>query len=736
MKNNFLRLIKVQQSIEIPSSAEQDFNKNFISPQISPQISHITFPDILSQKQIFGESRPTTGESSLQKSKLSPRNYKKCSSLEYSQNLDDSFNDGTIQKKVEMRLIDVKFPFPVISPFGTFIKIWNSIILLVMVYVITVFPVRLGFIDDTLDWAIFDLLVDSIFMFDMVVNTLTAYEDLNGNLVFHLHKIALNYLQKWFFLDLISSLPFNLILEGSNDIAIGSTTPNIYKVTKVFRLFRLAKMSNYYTRIFINFRVSKETLQLSKMIISMLFLLHITSCLWIMIAKIEDNPETWISYYDLIDADEFTLYIASIYFILTVLITLGYGNITATTTPEKAFISVFMFLGIGCFGFLLGTLNQIFQKKVKLGENKEMFFIQIGKILKIPQKTLSKILIRNKKLHVSNLLTKISSLRRQDIFKDLPFSLQESLYSFIYKDLLEKIEFFHDKPFSFLNQILPKLTPTFLKKGDEVFREGDVANDVYFIMKGRVVSKCLDTNEKIKTVIFMEGGYFGEADIIYKRQRHETALAESDAEIWKLDKKPFLKALKSFKEIKGEVKKLANEKFRIRKASAFNFKSLPKYLMPATYFISKIKGSDKKSTVDGILRKSVGALDERKKLQANFDNSHKNLDLRTLFLKNETMKAADKNQITETTSEEIEEFGFQEVLKFLFRNHINLMDEDLKIILKIAGSLNNKKEILNNRKLDSKSKKIDEILSILINLYGILASQEDELLATLKLTED
>ena len=84
-------------------------------------------------------------------------------------------------------------------------------------------------------------------------------------------------------------------------------------------------------------------------------------------------------------------------------------------------------------------------------------------------------------------------------------------------------------------------------------------------MRGRVVSKCLDSYEQKKTVIFLEGGYFGEADIIYKRQRSDTAFAETDTEIWKLDKKVFLKVLKSFKEIKGEVKRLATDKFKYRK---------------------------------------------------------------------------------------------------------------------------------------------------------------------------
>ena len=507
MKNSLFRLIKVQHSIELSNSPNQEPESNqFLNER---HFSNLKLPpSIFSQKELIIDNARNSLVSSLRKSMFTVNspNYKKSSSLETSNQEEEIINEGNLQKMVEMQLIEIKFPFPVINPFGKFSKTWNFLVFLIMIYVLTVYPVRLSFFNDyDFNWAILDLFVDCIFMFDMIINTITAYEDINGNLIFHLHRIALNYFRTWFWLDLISSLPFNIILQGPSDIS-GSTTPNIYKLTKVFRFFRLIKLASYYTKLSMNFKVKKSTIQLSKLLISTLFLLHITACLWITIAQIEVNPETWISVFNLNDADKFTVYIASLYFILTVLITLGYGNIIPTTPTEIAFISVVMFLMIGFFGFLMGSLNRAFQKNLDVAEQKEIFFFQMGKDLKIPQKNLAKILIGNRKLHISKSITKIDAFQKQDIFNDLPFSLQKQLYAFIYKEILEKIDFFHDKPFSFLIQVLPKLIPIFLKKGDEVFKEGDVAHDVYFIMRGRVVSKCLDSYEQKKTVIFLEGG--------------------------------------------------------------------------------------------------------------------------------------------------------------------------------------------------------------------------------------
>ena len=196
--------------------------------------------------------------------------------------------------------------------------------------------------------------------------------------------------------------------------------------------------------------------------------------------------------------------------------------------------------------------------------------------------------------------------------------------------------------------------------------------------------------------------------------------------------------MKSFKEIKGEVKRLATDKFKYRKNSASNFKSLPKFLLPATYFISKIRESKnntkKKNHLDNIIKKSSGALGERKKLEENLDKGDK-IDLKKLFMKNDTLKAADKNHMIETTPEDINELGQREVMSFLVRNNVDLKNETVINILKMSNHLLKRRTNL-KKKISFQNQKLDEFLSILKNLKGILSSQEYELLATLDLKED
>ena len=53
------------------------------------------------------------------------------------------------------------------------------------------------------------------------------------------------------------------------------------------------------------------------------------------------------------------LYIQSIYFIITTLTTLGYGDFKGYTPTEYLFQMIVEFLGIGVFSYLMGSINEL-----------------------------------------------------------------------------------------------------------------------------------------------------------------------------------------------------------------------------------------------------------------------------------------------------------------------------------------------------------------------------------------
>jgi hypothetical protein len=98
-----------------------------------------------------------------------------------------------------------------------------------------------------------------------------------------------------------------------------------------------------------------------------LTLCHIATCLWICAAsalKVQDHGNmftgTWLEpYYDIYGENESAIYAISLYWTITTITTVGYGDISATNLFEMAFASIMMLIGVVSFSFANGTLASI-----------------------------------------------------------------------------------------------------------------------------------------------------------------------------------------------------------------------------------------------------------------------------------------------------------------------------------------------------------------------------------------
>lgn len=66
--------------------------------------------------------------------------------------------------------------------------------------------------------AIVDLLVDVIFMIDVLINFRTTYVNKNDEVVSQPGQIAIHYFKGWFIIDMVAAIPFDLLLFGSDTV--------------------------------------------------------------------------------------------------------------------------------------------------------------------------------------------------------------------------------------------------------------------------------------------------------------------------------------------------------------------------------------------------------------------------------------------------------------------------------------------------------------------------------------
>lgn len=173
--------------------------------------------------------------------------------------------------------------------------------------------------------------------------------------------IARHYLKKEFWIDVTTLIPLYLAY-------FGAVNP-LFALLFMLRVVRISKM---FRKIEDHFQLQvhfSSILNLSKLAIVLLFIVHIFSCYWNLVAEVElfFNKETytWLHSKEIENDDWFIKYMASFYFALVTSVTVGYGDITPQTSFERLCSCVIILFGCGQNAYSINSIGAIFQDMFK-----------------------------------------------------------------------------------------------------------------------------------------------------------------------------------------------------------------------------------------------------------------------------------------------------------------------------------------------------------------------------------
>ncbi|XP_039981406.1 potassium voltage-gated channel subfamily H member 5-like isoform X2 [Xiphias gladius] len=305
-----------------------------------------------------------------------------------------------------------KTPPHIILHYCTFKTTWDWVILILTFYTAIMVPYNVSFKtkQNNLAWLVVDSVVDVIFLIDIVLNFHTTFVGPAGEVISDAKLIRMNYLKTWFVIDLLSCLPYDIInaFENVDEDVITSASPashlressnfhrnttriedsvlpglsSLFSSLKVIRLLRLGRVA----------RKLDHYLEYGAAVLVLLvcvfgLVAHWLACIWYSIGDYEVIDETtntiktdsWL--YQLASSigtpyrynasgtgqweggpNKDTLYISSLYFTMTSLTTIGFGNIAPTTDGEKIFSVAMMMVGSLLYATIFGNVTTIFQQ--------------------------------------------------------------------------------------------------------------------------------------------------------------------------------------------------------------------------------------------------------------------------------------------------------------------------------------------------------------------------------------
>jgi hypothetical protein len=447
----------------------------------------------------------------------------------------------------------------IIFPDDTFKILWDMVILLLMVYTITLTPYRLAFIDsDSLTWVVIDYLIDGLFMLDVVFNCFMAFVNAEEILVTSHWKIFKNYLKTWMVFDIASSIPTQAVFEGTGwgSLMRFSKLPRLYRLVKIMKLARLFKVLKNKNKVLTCLECfSKVSIGMERLVyftLSILAICHLFACCLYFVASFNsDNVNNWVYKYGIVDLSLEEKYLASVYWTVTTLCTIGYGDITPASDIERAAVVFVELAGVFFYSYTIGTITSLMadmdKKKAKL-DAKLIILQDIAK-----KYNLNRVFYEKLKAALEYNLSTLNK-ERNEIISNLPKKLAMQLNIVMNRSLIDKNKFFAGKQVKFITTVIDFLKPFKVKAKDIIYKKGEFTEEMFFIKTGEVVlyDECQSSEVVFETL--NEGDYFGDIEIFLSEIRYVSSKAIKSCELFTLSRDElFSNVLYYFEKIKCEM---------------------------------------------------------------------------------------------------------------------------------------------------------------------------------------
>lgn len=506
---------------------------------------------------------------------------------------------------------------PLIHPESNFSNAWQALTGLAIMYAALVTPVLLAFQDQFVGEGknqilLVDSVVNGIFMADIIFNFCAMYINSKGDLVTSPKSIAFRYSTTWLIPDAVSCIPLDLLL-GSGDgqgllyaklARMGKLARvlRLLKILKILKLVRLLKFWSQFDRIFqrvlTNDKYEGEAskmYQFGKFCACALLTAHVAGCLWYALAKFHENVEdTWIVSRGIEDAAIIDQYLASMYFIITTLTTVGYGDISASTNAEIIVAILLMMGGVLGYSISVGTVSSVLMEEdqrqtiitnkmqtlAHFAKDTNMDLIEYGKIRRHIKRKFTESLDWMEHL--------TGSAQLQSLLNDLPVVLRAKMLRHMHHGRHLNLEFFSRyRDDDFFSYAVPLLSSAQFDSHDMIYLRGDYAERVYFLTKGTVVffsfednghlngektqrqlmdrKEYLEIEEAMKLAepfqVFVDGSTFGDFELLLGIPRQVYVRCDIQSDCLVLHKKDLLRTLAEFPVIAESMRANARQDY-------------------------------------------------------------------------------------------------------------------------------------------------------------------------------
>jgi len=408
-----------------------------------------------------------------------------------------------------------------------FYRFWDILIIVSTTLAAIKIPIQLGSgYSRWADLVFIDWAIMLIFILDVPINFFRPLST-GGRSIPTKRERAVHYLKGWFIIDFLAAFPFQLLFGSP-----------FFQLARLIKLARVAKLMHHRRRR----PFQHSTLfRLSTFFFWLGLVTHWLSCGWLELSAAAGVPEASRTY------------LRALYWCVTTLTTVGYGDIIPLTNAQTIYTMFVMVLGVGMYGYVIGNvanlLANIDMARAHYLSNMERLstFLKYRHIPVALQKQIYD--------YYAYLWEHRMGYDESTVLSQLPAALQSEVSIVLKQDYIEKIPFLKGAYQELIRDMAFELRPVVFTPGTYVFRAGDIGRHLYFINHGQVEVIAADGKTIYNTL--KEGDFFGEIALLSSRPRTASVRTLDYCDMYTIDRDTFEKVLGHYPEFAKHVREIA-----------------------------------------------------------------------------------------------------------------------------------------------------------------------------------
>lgn len=304
-------------------------------------------------------------------------------------------------------------------------------------------------------------------------------------------------------------------------------------------------------------RVNPGVMRLVRFGVVMMLVAHLAACCWFFTAAAASFPAgNWAERAGIVGASPFDQYARSLYWTITTMTTVGFGDITPSRTPEYLVAMVVMLLGASLYAFIVGSIASVLSgmnaERTRYRDRMQALMVYLQ------QRNVPPELHHRVRGYYDYLWAKHRGATESELLKDLPRSLQLDIKNQVAANILRRVPLFEFCSPVLRDELVGLLQLETFDPGSVVVREGEIGRDIFFIVDGRLTVNSADRSRP--HAVLEPGEYFGYLSVLLNERRTASVVAEGYCDLMRLRQTDYQAIMERYPEFREVLTKAAAKK--------------------------------------------------------------------------------------------------------------------------------------------------------------------------------